>query len=208
MSDFDSPSNRLRKAMGGLPSHRSPAEKALNEIAELRIHNETIQNEIEKILAPLGSTRLSNLARGLSESDHFDKTVGKLGEIEDLKKRAGLTYRDQEIAEKLAHALPTTLPAAQSDVDGIYKNGYKSGQEFAQRKLDNFHFNNVGELGKRIRTARKAMKLNQQQFADTAGVGRRFVSELENGKESLEIGLVLACCAAAGIDLFAKPRNN
>ena len=63
-----------------------------------------------------------------------------------------------------------------------------------------------GDLGPLIRKSRKAMKFSQQQFADAAGVGRRFLSELENGKPSLEFDKVIACALAAGIDIFAKPR--
>lgn len=66
----------------------------------------------------------------------------------------------------------------------------------------------VAQLGPLIRKARKAMKLNQSEFAIHAGVGRRFLSELESGKPSLEFDKVLACAAAAGIDLFAQPRNG
>jgi len=50
------------------------------------------------------------------------------------------------------------------------------------------------------------MKLSQQDFADLAGVGRRFVSELESGKPTLEIERVLRVCKAAGIDLTAYVR--
>jgi y4mF family transcriptional regulator len=63
------------------------------------------------------------------------------------------------------------------------------------------------DLGGLVRIARKAVGLNQQEFADLAGVGRRFVSELESGKATLEFGKVLRCCAAAGIDLFATRRQ-
>jgi y4mF family transcriptional regulator len=66
----------------------------------------------------------------------------------------------------------------------------------------------IADLGPLIRKARKAMKLNQAQFAAHAGVGRRFLSELEGGKPSLEFDKVLACAAAAGIDLFARPRSG
>ena len=59
----------------------------------------------------------------------------------------------------------------------------------------------IGEIGKRVRAARKAMGMTQQRFADLAGVGRRFLIELEQGKPSLEIGRVLAVCHAAGIKL-------
>ena len=65
----------------------------------------------------------------------------------------------------------------------------------------------IADLAPLIRKARKAMKMNQQQFADAAGVGRRFLSELENGKPSLEFDKVLACALAAGIDIVAKPRK-
>lgn len=65
----------------------------------------------------------------------------------------------------------------------------------------------ITDLAPLIRKARKAMRMNQQQFADAAGVGRRFLSELENGKSSLEFDKVLACALAAGIDIVAKPRK-
>ncbi len=64
----------------------------------------------------------------------------------------------------------------------------------------------AADLGSLIQRARKRMKMSQQQFADASGVGRRFLSELENGKPSLEFDKVLACALAAGIDIFAKPR--
>ena len=63
-------------------------------------------------------------------------------------------------------------------------------------------------MGRLVRTARQSMRLSQQQFADLAGVGRRFVSELENGKATLEFGLVLQVCSAAGIDINAKRRQS
>jgi y4mF family transcriptional regulator len=66
----------------------------------------------------------------------------------------------------------------------------------------------VSDLGTLIRRSRKGMKLTQAEFADHAGVGRRFVSELESGKGSLEIEKVLACASAAGIDITARSRAS
>lgn len=66
----------------------------------------------------------------------------------------------------------------------------------------------VAELGTLVRAARRRLHLSQQRFADLAGVGRRFVSELECGKSTLEAGLVLSCCQTAGIDILARPRNQ
>lgn len=62
------------------------------------------------------------------------------------------------------------------------------------------------DLGELVRTGRKTLGLDQQSLADLAGVGRRFVSELENGKPTIEFGKVLTVTAALGIDLFAMKR--
>jgi y4mF family transcriptional regulator len=66
----------------------------------------------------------------------------------------------------------------------------------------------AADLGAMIRKARKAMKMTQAEFATHAGVGRRFVSELEGGKASLEFDRVMACAEAAGIDLLARQRGG
>jgi y4mF family transcriptional regulator len=66
---------------------------------------------------------------------------------------------------------------------------------------------NTSDLGMMIRTSRKAQRLNQTQLAEAAGVGRRFVSEIEDGKATAEFGKLLAVCSALGIDLFARPRG-
>jgi y4mF family transcriptional regulator len=66
----------------------------------------------------------------------------------------------------------------------------------------------ITDLAPLIRDARKRMGMNQQTFANYAGVGRRFLSELENGKSSLEFDKVLACAWAAGIDIFARRRRS
>lgn len=62
----------------------------------------------------------------------------------------------------------------------------------------------IGEL---VRSARKAQGLTQREFADIAGVGVRFLSELERGKSTAEVGLVLEVLANAGYDLFARRRG-
>jgi y4mF family transcriptional regulator len=60
------------------------------------------------------------------------------------------------------------------------------------------------DLGLLIRRAREKRNQSQQNFADLAGVGRRFVSELENGKATLELGKVLKVMRAAGLSIFAR----
>lgn len=76
-------------------------------------------------------------------------------------------------------------------------------------KAESVKLNDVVDLGKAIRKARKARGLTQQSFADLAGVGRRFISELEKGKKTLEIGKVLHVAKAVGIQIsFQQPEQK
>jgi y4mF family transcriptional regulator len=59
-------------------------------------------------------------------------------------------------------------------------------------------------LGPLILRARERSGLSQSKLAKQAGVGRRFVSEVENGKSSLEFDKVLKVAAAAGVSLSAR----
>lgn len=62
------------------------------------------------------------------------------------------------------------------------------------------------DLGAFVIDHRKAERHTQQELADLAGVGRRFLSELEAGKPTAEIGKVLQVLNALGIDLIVKSR--
>lgn len=66
----------------------------------------------------------------------------------------------------------------------------------------------VATLGRLIRTARKEQGLTQREFADVVGVGVRFISELERGKETAEVGLVLAVLRGAGYDVVVESRRH
>ena len=54
-------------------------------------------------------------------------------------------------------------------------------------------------LGALIRARREAMHLRLDDLASAAGVGRRFLHELETGKPSCQLGLALAVAAAVGL---------
>ena len=56
-------------------------------------------------------------------------------------------------------------------------------------------------IGKAIRSARKAQGLRQDDLAGLAGVGTRFVIEVERGKETSQLGRVLHLLAVLGCDL-------
>lgn len=61
----------------------------------------------------------------------------------------------------------------------------------------------AADLGVLVRQARESRGQSQATFAAGAGVGRRFLSELETGKSTLEIDKVLAVCRAAGVAVLA-----
>jgi len=63
-------------------------------------------------------------------------------------------------------------------------------------------------LGRLVRIKRLAQKLTQQQLAEPAGVGRRFICELEAGKPTIEFGKALAACQALGLSLSAQDAND
>ena len=88
-----------------------------------------------------------------------------------------------------------------------YLKGGFSGEGTLSAKLNvSREIRSLDQLGEFVMTRRKAKKLTQQEFADLAGVGRRFVSELESGKPTAEIGKVLKVLNALGIDLIVKDR--
>lgn len=61
----------------------------------------------------------------------------------------------------------------------------------------------VVQLGEAIRAVRARSGKSQQDVATLAGVGRRYVGEVEAGKPTSEIGKFLAVCAAVGLDIRA-----
>ena len=60
----------------------------------------------------------------------------------------------------------------------------------------------IQKIGQVVKTTRKTQGLTQEQLAATAGVGVRFIRELEQGKPSCHIGKVLAVLAMLGVDLM------
>lgn len=54
------------------------------------------------------------------------------------------------------------------------------------------------QIGAIIREARRAQGLRQDQLAGAAGVGVRFIVELEAGKPTVQLGKALGVLAALG----------
>jgi DNA-binding XRE family transcriptional regulator len=50
--------------------------------------------------------------------------------------------------------------------------------------------------------------MSQTALAQAAGTGRRFISELEAGKPTAALGLVLAVCRALQLRLMVEPADG
>ena len=72
--------------------------------------------------------------------------------------------------------------------------------------MDNVKDSNT--LGSLIRKERKNQRLTQEEVAALAGVGVRFVRELENGKESCRIGLAFKVMHTLGLSLAIYGRGS
>lgn len=57
------------------------------------------------------------------------------------------------------------------------------------------------ELGKKIKETRKQQGLTQSDLAISAKVGIRFIVDVENGKETAQIGKVLRICQMLGLKI-------
>lgn len=65
----------------------------------------------------------------------------------------------------------------------------------------------MAELGSLIREERLRQKLTQTDLVGISGVGITFISQLENGKETAEMGRVIRVLTMLGIDLYAERRG-
>lgn len=56
-------------------------------------------------------------------------------------------------------------------------------------------------LGRAVRETRRALGLTQPKLALSAGVGVRFLVDIERGKSTAQIGKIMRVLAALGIEL-------
>ncbi|MCA9059880.1 MAG: helix-turn-helix transcriptional regulator [Planctomycetaceae bacterium] len=64
------------------------------------------------------------------------------------------------------------------------------------------------ELGQVIRQRRKQAGLTLKEAAAMSGVGVRFLSELERGKPTLQLGLVIHVLQLFGLELHVEQRGT
>ena len=63
------------------------------------------------------------------------------------------------------------------------------------------------DIGNIVRATRKAQGATQAEFASLCDIGVRFLSELENGKSTAELGKVLDVIQSLGLELRLQPRG-
>jgi HTH-type transcriptional regulator / antitoxin HipB len=66
----------------------------------------------------------------------------------------------------------------------------------------------IAEIGALARERRKTLGYTQVQVAGLCGTGTRFISDLENGKGSVEFGKALSVLQALGLDLSIQARGE
>jgi HTH-type transcriptional regulator/antitoxin HipB len=65
----------------------------------------------------------------------------------------------------------------------------------------------VKTIGEQVRATRTASGIDQATAAGLAGVGIRFLGDLERGRPNLRITLVLQVLHRLGIELWLAPRS-
>lgn len=63
------------------------------------------------------------------------------------------------------------------------------------------------DLGRAVRDRRKQQDATQAELASLCGVGVRFISDLENGKATVQIGKVLQVIQCLGLELGIRTRS-
>ena len=65
-------------------------------------------------------------------------------------------------------------------------------------------FSDCEALGRKIRDLRRSQGITQAQLAGLANTGVRFIGDLENGKETCQIGKIQRVLAALGVDMLIR----
>ena len=66
----------------------------------------------------------------------------------------------------------------------------------------------TSDLGAAVRSRRKQLGYTQAFLASYAGVRSSFLSDLDNGKETIQLNKVLEIISLLGMDLFIQARDS
>ncbi|NDC57682.1 MAG: transcriptional regulator [Alphaproteobacteria bacterium] len=139
----------------------------------------------------------TNLMTPLSRLRDADETIQPAIKLSDLRRRAEL---DQVARDSAKAATARKAPEADDAEPAQSPDAPNTGLPTTanDRTIDS-----ARALGQIVREARERHGLSQQMLADQAEVGRRFVSELENGKATIALDKTLKVAGAVGVQLVA-----
>lgn len=72
--------------------------------------------------------------------------------------------------------------------------------------MDKIKLKTTTEIGSIIKKERKAQAISQEELAGLAGTGVRFISDLENGKQTIQLDKLLKVIEALGLGLYIFNR--
>lgn len=67
---------------------------------------------------------------------------------------------------------------------------------------------NTKALGKLLRNFRAQQNITLERVVGIANVGMRFLSELERGKETAQLGKVIKVLNTLGLEIIIRPRGQ
>ena len=66
----------------------------------------------------------------------------------------------------------------------------------------------IEQLGKAIRKQRKTEGVTQQELSNLCGLSTSFISDVERGKATVELGKVLFLMQYLGLDIYVVERGT
>ncbi|MCJ9674391.1 helix-turn-helix transcriptional regulator [Neorhizobium sp. SHOUNA12A] len=194
--------------------------KSKDEIMQNELRAGATAHDLARHLATAGTSKnisgniaaYSSLAKPAPSAAEIAKAISQTGAVGEVMRNLSVSIpkidlKLPDVSQRIQASLPRTLvdPSSQTG-SSAEKIDQVAATEDAARPENTKQINTPEDLGRMVRDAREERRLSQQAFADLAGVGRRFVSEFENGKTTLEFDKVLKVARAAGISLLARDR--
>ena len=66
----------------------------------------------------------------------------------------------------------------------------------------------VDDFGKKVKERRRKLGYTQKYISDFTGFSVSFISDLENGKKTIELGKALQLANILGMDVILQERGN
>ncbi|MGO5291288.1 helix-turn-helix transcriptional regulator [Porcincola sp. LCP21S3_C12] len=69
-----------------------------------------------------------------------------------------------------------------------------------------FRIKDVADFGKAVKNRRKELGYTQKDLSEITGISASFLSDLENGKATVELGKVLMVVSLLGLNIYCSKR--